>query len=151
MAIRLLERLAFGGRLRERVLLVLLGAYYRSLFRRQWTWSEEPPHFFDHRIGAYDLLVGRGSPYPQARAFHAAEMVRRGDKVLDIGCGDGFFTSRFLAARASAVDALDIEDSAIEHACRHNARPNVSYRQADAVAEPFPQSDYDVIVWDGAL
>src|SRR4051794_40155905 len=71
-ALRLLERLVFGGRLRERVLLLALGWYYSSLFRRQWTWSEEPPHFFDHRMGAFDLLVGRGKPYALARGFHAA-------------------------------------------------------------------------------
>jgi SAM-dependent methyltransferase len=150
-ALQLLERLVFGGRLRERVLLLAIGAYYRSLYRRQWAWSQEPPHFFDHRMGAFDLLVGRGNPYAMARAFHAVEVVRRGDRVLDIGCGDGFFTSRFFAPRASVVDALDIEPSAIKHALRHNARPNVSYLEADAVAEPFPRQEYDVIVWDGAL
>src|SRR4051794_24874752 len=106
-ALQLLERLVFGGRLRERVLLLALGAYYRSLYRRQWAWSQEPPHFFDHRMGAFDLLVGRGNPYALARAFHAVEVMRQGDRVLDIGCGDGFFTSRFFAPRASAVDAVD--------------------------------------------
>jgi SAM-dependent methyltransferase len=150
-ALQLLERLIFGGRLRERLLLLALGAYYRSLYRRQWAWSQDPPHFFDHRMGAFDLLVGRGNPYALARAFHAVEVVRRGDRVLDIGCGDGFFASRFFAPRASVVDAVDIEPSAIEHALRHNARANVRYLEADAVAEPFPREKYDVIVWDGAL
>jgi SAM-dependent methyltransferase len=150
-ALQLLERLAFGGRLRERVLRRALGAYYRSLFRRQWAWSEGPPHFFDHRIGMFELLAGRGNPYAYARGFHAAEVVRRGDRVLDIGCGDGFFTSTFFAPRAAVVDAVDIEPSAIAHAQQHHARPNVRFALADAVAEPFPQVEYDVVVWDGAL
>jgi SAM-dependent methyltransferase len=149
--LRLLERLAFGGRLRERALLRLLGAYYRSLYRREWAWAEEPPHFYDHRFGMFELLAGRGNPHPYTRGFHAAEMVRDGDRVLDIGCGDGFFTSTFFAFRAASVDGIDIEESAIDHAQRHYGRANVRFQRADAVAEAFPQAEYDVVVWDGAL
>ena len=71
--------------------------------------------------------------------------------VLDIGCGDGFFARRFFAPRASHVDAVDVEPSAIKHARRHNAASNVSYALLDATSDHFPRDRYDVIVLDGAL
>jgi SAM-dependent methyltransferase len=71
--------------------------------------------------------------------------------VLDIGCGDGFFTKRFLAGRAQQVDAIDIDPTAIERANYANAAPNVRYVKLDAVKDAFPAPKYDVIVWDGAL
>lgn len=142
-----------GGRLRERLLLSALGAHYASRLRREWLWTDEPPHFFGHRIGAFDLAFGsaKSGPYPWFRAFFAAEVIREGDALLDIGCGDGFFTARFLAPRCKTVDGLDIDPDAIASAVRENAAANVRYVRADAVEEPFPQERYDVIVWDGAL
>jgi SAM-dependent methyltransferase len=71
--------------------------------------------------------------------------------LLDIGCGDGFFASRFFAPRCSAVDAIDIEPSAIRHARAHNAHPRIAYSVRDAVDQPFPRERYDAVVWDGAL
>ena len=77
--------------------------------------------------------------------------MREGDRVLDIGCGDGFFDRRFFAARGATVDAIDIEPSSIEHAERRNAAPGIRYQLQDAVGEPFPGDEYDIVVWDGAL
>jgi SAM-dependent methyltransferase len=145
------EKLAFGGDRRERLLTAALSAYYRSLFRRQWQWSPEPPHFYDHRIGAQSFASGAGTPFSWYRAFFAAQLMRSEDRVLDIGCGDGFFAARFFGERAAHVDALDIEPSAIEHAKRYNAAPNVAYHELDAVEQPFPAERYDVVVWDGAI
>jgi SAM-dependent methyltransferase len=147
---RVLEPVLWGGRTREQALLWLLGKHYDSLFRRQWTLAAEAPHFFDHRIDGFALMAGE-APFPLYRGYLAAELVREGDAVLDIGCGDGYFTRRFIAPRAAHVDGIDIESSAIRHATQHNAATNVSYVLADAVNEPFPRSSYDVVVWDGAL
>lgn len=150
---RAVERVIGGGRLRERLLLTALRAHYRSRFRREWLWTDDPPHSFAHRIGAFDLAFGsaRTGPYPWFRAFFVAEVLREGDTLLDIGCGDGFFTARFFGPRCRDVDGIDVDSSAIETARRENDAPNVAYRVADAVALPFPRERYDVVVWDGAL
>ena len=142
------EIVVWGGRHRERLLLALLGQHYRSIFRRQWNLGE-PPHFYDHRHNAFALLVGSGHPFTYYRGFYAAELIRPGDMVLDIGCGDGFFTSRFFAPRAAHVDAVDIEPDAITHASHHNTGPNIAYALLDAVSDPFPSERYDVVVIDG--
>jgi SAM-dependent methyltransferase len=147
------EQVLGGGRLRERLLLGALGAHYASRLRRQWYWTVEPPHFFGHRIGAFDLAFGsaKSGPYPWFRAFLAADVIRDGDTLLDIGCGDGFFTARFFAPRCRVVDGLDVDRDAIETARRENAAPKVRYHLRDVGLEDFPESRYDVIVWDGAL
>jgi 2-polyprenyl-3-methyl-5-hydroxy-6-metoxy-1,4-benzoquinol methylase len=148
---RLRERVVWGGPRRERFMLRALGRHYRSVQYRQWVLSDEAPHFFDHRHGAYGLLAGTGHPYAFTRGYLAGELVRPGDRVLDIGCGDGFFARRFLAARGAEVDAIDVEPDAIRHADAHNRDPHVRYVLQDAVAEEFPSERYDVVVWDGAI
>jgi SAM-dependent methyltransferase len=150
-AAALVEAALWGGRRRERALIWLLGRHYDSLFRRQWVLAAEPPHFFDHRLDGF-ALVGRGAaPLPFYRAYFATELLRETDAVLDIGCGDGYFTSRFFAPHCAAVDGIDIEASAIDHANAVNPASNVRFVRADAVQAPFPRDRYDVVVWDGAI
>lgn len=150
---RLLERVLWGGPRRERLLVGLLDRYYESLFRRRWRLGAPMPHFMDLRIVFFQLGFGRRNPgpYPFSRGFFAAEVLRPGDRLLDIGCGDGFFACRFFAPRCVRIDAIDVEPSAIATAERWHAAPNIRYVLADATAEPFPEPPYDVIVWDGAL
>jgi SAM-dependent methyltransferase len=135
------------------VLAKLLGWHYRSKYRREWLWNQDAPHFFNHRIGFFDFAFGRagGGPYPYYRGFFISELLKKNDKLLDIGCGDGFFAKRFYSKRCSSVDAVDIEPDAIDAAQSMNAAPNIKYSLLDAVRQPFPSSSYDVVVWDGAL
>lgn len=152
-AARCAEALVWGGPARERILLALLSGHYRSRMRRDWKLADELPHFVDHRPGTFRLMLGDGGvgPYPYSRAFYAAEVVRDGDRLLDIGCGDGFFARRFFSPRCASIDAVDVDSQAIERARRFNRTANVRYYQRDAVTQPFPNREYDVVVWDGAL
>lgn len=150
---KLWDTLLVGGGHSERLLVKTLMRVYESKFRVQWIWSQHPPHFEDQRIDiAYfafgDAVVG---PYSFNRGFFSSEVIRPGDDLLDIGCGDGFFTRRFFAERCAQIDGIDIEPSAIEAARLHNSAPHITYRTLDAVKEPFPRPQYDVIVWDGAI
>lgn len=149
-----MEGLLYGGTLREKLLTSLLGGHYASRFRRDWVWlCRGAPHFFNHRIGAFNFGFGKTfvAHFSFYRGFFVSELIREGDRLLDVGCGDGFFTKRFFAFKCSHVDALDVERDAIEAAMRYNAAANIRYWQRDAVSEPFPQEGYDVIVWDGAI
>jgi SAM-dependent methyltransferase len=148
---RVLERGLFGGERRRAVLMRALVAHDRSLLRRQWQLADEMPHFYDHRVGSQLFSAGEEPGFGMFRGFLAAQVMRPGDVVLDIGCGDGFFASRLFAPRVAHVDSIDIEPSAIAHASQYNAAANLSYHLLDAVASPFPRPTYDVIVWDGAI
>ena len=147
------ESALWGGFRRESALVKLLNRYYFSLYRRQWELSTEEPHFFSQRIGFFKFAFAENGfgPYSFYRGFFGSEVVQPNDQLLDIGCGDGFFTKRFLSIRCKRVDAVDIEPSAIESAKLYNSAPNITYYLLDAVKEPFPSDKYDVIAWDGAL
>jgi 2-polyprenyl-3-methyl-5-hydroxy-6-metoxy-1,4-benzoquinol methylase len=147
------ESALWGGAGRESALIKLLDRYYYSLYRRQWELSDEEPHFFSQRIGFFKFAFGDDGigPYAFYRGFFGSEVIQPDDQLLDIGCGDGFFTKRFLSTRCAKVDAVDIEPSAIESAQLYNDAPNIRYQLLDAVNQPFPSEKYDVIVWDGAI
>ena len=151
----LVETLAFGGRWREAVLLGILGSYYRSRLRRHWVWQcGGEAHFSDHRASGFEFVFSADpgfSGYGLYRGFLAAELIRDGDSVLDIGCGDGFLTRRFCALRAASVDAIDIEPTAIAMASVRQNGSNIRYQCLDATKQSFPRERYDVIVWDGAI
>jgi SAM-dependent methyltransferase len=150
---RLRESFLGGSKRRESVLLRSLGSYYAHKYRRDWQLGEEEPHFFSQRIGFFEFAFGQGGhgAYSFFRGFFASEVLRYNDRLLDIGCGDGFFTKRFFGERCAHIDALDIEPSAIAAAKIDNSAPNITYHLLDAVNQRFPQEKYDVIVWDGAL
>lgn len=150
---RFIEAVVFGGRIREAILVRLLGAFYRSSFRRDWVlYSDVPPHFSNSRANAFAFIYGSSrSPYPLFRGFLACEVIQNGDRLLDIGCGDGFFSAAFFAENCQRIDAVDVEMSAIDAARRLNPHPKVVFHRLDAVRDAFPSASYDVIVWDGAI
>ena len=146
-------RLCGSGSRREQLMIKLLNYHFRAKHRLLWELSSEAPHFYDQRSTVFALAFDPSAPSSHTldRAAAARDVIADGDKVLDIGCGDGFFTRRFYCDRASHIDAIDVEQSAIEHARRLHADPKIAYRKIDAVTEAFPQSHYDVVVWNGAL
>lgn len=148
-----LHRIIFGE---ARYLDFLIYAIKKSFdlkFLREWVNTSSLPHFYDQRHNVIDLAFGNAQlgPFPFYRGFYTSEVIKEGDRVLDIGCGDGFFTMRFYAPKAKKVDAIDIEPSAIEMAKDTNQNSKIQYILKDAVKEDFPSPEYDVIVFDGAI
>jgi len=148
------ERLIFSRPL-ECLLATLLRLHLKSQWRRDWVYAgDEESHFYKHRLSAFALAYDRDSGYKAdglVRGFFSSEVIREGDFVLDIGCGDGFFSTRFFAQRAKKVIAVDIEPSAIEYAKRNYANSRIEFVLLDAVHGEFPPGPFDVIVWDGAI
>lgn len=137
----------------ERVMTRLLERRMTKRVQREWIDATAPPHHSFNNYGAFRLamLPQTVGAFPFLRGFLSMMAVSEGDKVLDISCGDGFFSKRFFSTRASHVDAFDVETYAIEMANRYNADPKVSYTVRDAITDPFPSADYDVIIWDGGI
>jgi len=146
-------RLAGRGVRREKILVGLLERHFQIRHRLEWELSQESPHFYDFRSGVFSLGFGDAPPSSHTldRAAMARDTFAAGDRVLDIGCGDGFFTRRFYSDRAGHIDAIDVEDSAIDHARRYHGHPKINYAKCDAVADAFPATSYDAVIWNGAL
>ena len=146
-------RLAGRGVGREKLLVGLLERNFNVRHRLDWELSKEAPHFYDFRKGVFDLGFSDAPPSSCTldRAAMARDSFADGDRVLDIGFGDGFFTRRFYSDRASRIDAIDVEDSAVAHAMRYHAHPKITYVKCNAVTESFPADVYDAVIWNGAI
>lgn len=70
---------------------------------------------------------------------------RRGEYILDVACGDGYY-SRKMAASGARVAAIDLEPSRIRNARTYHNVPGVDYWLADAEALPFPDRTFDKVV-----
>lgn len=119
--------------------------YYKQLFQSVYRGGKQAPAWFDHRIDLYyhwphNLFWLERGILPRKHMFV-------GCSVLDLFCGDGFYSRHFYATIADHIDAVDKDPSAIAHAKRYHSHRKVHYRQLDAVQQDFPRPRYDVIVW----
>ena len=61
--------------------------------------------------------------------------------VLDLGCGDGFFTREIASQGAKKVIAIDNSEKQIELAMQENKHLNIEYRLADIFQDSLPIVD----------
>jgi ubiquinone/menaquinone biosynthesis C-methylase UbiE len=124
-------------------------SYYRWDTFRRWS-AADTPEWFDHRADLYRFSELRRS-YWAERGVYARELMHDGCRVLDLCCGDGFYTFHFYSEVASHIDACDWDPGAIAHASKVHRHPNVTYSQRNIIADPLPGAGYDVVVWDAAI
>lgn len=117
-------------------------AHYFRLTDREW---------FDHRINLHRWTSSPGELAWVERGIYARELMRPGDRVLDVCCGDGFYPHHFFASTPATVDAVDKDPAAISHARRHFRHPQVTYHVMDVVRDPLPPGPFAVVTWDAAI
>jgi SAM-dependent methyltransferase len=81
------------------------------------------------------------------RAIVARVPLARSDRVLDVGCGDGYFT-QILAERSGQVTGLDNSEAYLKVALADRRARNKSFISGDARALPFADGTFDV-AWSG--
>jgi len=86
----------------------------------------------------------------------SAADLRQGQRVLEVGCGPGYFTipAAEIVGPEGHVDALDINPAAVEHVRRKAQRlgaKNVDVMLADAGATSLPGSSVDVAFLFGVI
>lgn len=74
----------------------------------------------------------------------------RNARVLDLGCGSGRWT-RYLAARAAFVEAVDPSAAVLVASANTRDLPNVRVIHAGVSSLPFPPASFDVVVSVGVL
>ena len=92
---------------------------------------------------AYEQLMGRWSK-ELARPFIEFAGIAGGERILDVGCGNGSLT--FALAETSAlreIVAIDYSPLFVESATRRNRDPRIKIRQADACDLPFEDGEFD--------
>jgi SAM-dependent methyltransferase len=73
-----------------------------------------------------------------------------GTKVLEVGCGTGYFT-RELVKTGADITAIDISPDLIEKARRENDATNVRFVVENAYAMSFPDGTFDTVIGSSVL
>ena len=76
--------------------------------------------------------------------------VAAGQRVLDVGCGNGYLAWRIAADADAKVVGVDIVDSNVEKAKKLHAHPRAQFRVGDILRE-IPDGHFDVIVMSNVL
>ena len=81
--------------------------------------------------------------------WQARRGIRNGDRVLDVGCGTGYFV-RMLAEQVGSqgsVVGVDAAPEMVAHAAsRSRLAANVTFEVGSAGALSFPDASFDVVV-----
>ena len=96
---------------------------------------------FDVPAEAYQRYMGRYST-PLAGQFVEITGVRRGDRVLDVGCGPGVLTAP-LVELCGAENVAAVDPSAPFVAAARHSFPGVDVREASAEGLPFDDDAFD--------
>jgi ubiquinone/menaquinone biosynthesis C-methylase UbiE len=96
---------------------------------------------FDVSADAYLRFMGRYSE-PLAPIFADLTGVRRGHRVLDVGCGPGALTAE-LERRVGAAAVSAVEPSPSFAAAVRDRLPGVDVRASPAEQLPFPDGTFD--------
>lgn len=73
-----------------------------------------------------------------------------GDRVLDVGCGDGFLSAK-LAEAGCQVVALDADAGVLERAKQRWPEHRIDWLHADLMTAELPLGSFDVVLSNAAL
>lgn len=93
-----------------------------------------------HSIGAYTIFV------MHAASYGYVESICKGKKVLDLGCGSGYGTTR-ISHVATEAHGVDVSSAAIDYATEKYRKDNLHFRTIEPGC-PLPYSDgsFDVVL-----
>ncbi len=133
----------------EEALLSVLEGFYRK--KRRLAGLKES-HSFDQRIAFFEWGFGKGGTGCGSfiKGYSVVDILRLEDVVLDLGCGDGFLTSRFYAPFCKSIDAVDLDESALETAKTHQRWENIEFIKLDFINQEFPRVHYDAVIFNSA-
>lgn len=83
-------------------------------------------------------------------AEYVIRHLRKTDRTVDVGCGNGATTVRY-AEHVEHVIGADFSAPSIERARELHAAPNVDYRVADVTDLDLPDAEFDVVITERCL
>jgi len=88
----------------------------------------QQPNYFHYRDWLYRPFI---------RALIKVAGLKRGGRVLDVGCGQGFFTSLFADEGMDSLGA-DLSSEGVAQARVHHGKSGAKYEVGDALRLPYP-------------
>ena len=128
-------------------LVILKQARFVGYAYTKW-WGRFGLVWFDHR---FDWLLGPEYWVWNERGVYGGKLIRQGDKVLDICCGDGIYAGLYYSRFAGVVHAIDRDQAALNLARKRYSRRNVKFLKVDVTKEDFPLEKYDAIFMFAAI
>ena len=125
---------------------VIINTFFaRSYVNGAFLWSETGyPGIMDRYQEAWESLYsGQSRPW-RGVADIAWMSVSAGDRVLDLGCGNGK-TSAALIERGADVTGIDFSPSAVE-SCKRIFGEKGTFLEADVRSLPFADGSFDIVV-----
>jgi len=111
-------------------------------------------HNFSYKLATKISLKVENGIHPKHRLmnYHKffVDNIKIGDKVLDVGCGNGALAYD-LSKKAKTVVAIDLNTENIKKAKQKYNSSNIEYIIGDAVNYNFNPQDFDVIVLSNVL
>ena len=83
--------------------------------------------------------------YEHVHRYVFARQWVEGLRVLDAACGEGY-GSALLAEKAASVCGVDVSAEAIAHASERYRAPGLRFTEADCLALPFDDGEFDCVV-----
>lgn len=115
-------------------------------------WSKQPPpEWYNHLFDLYWQFYSNQNSHWIERGIYSNNAINLNSKVLELCCGDGFFSHHFYSTKASSVLAIDFDESAIKHAKKnygHNKK--IKYELGD-IRKDIPDDTFDNVIWDAAI
>jgi ubiquinone/menaquinone biosynthesis C-methylase UbiE len=71
--------------------------------------------------------------------------------ILEIGCGNGWFSNKIATSLDAKVTGIDINSGELQQAARVFHSSNLSFAFGDPYFNQFPANDFDCILFDGAI
>jgi ubiquinone/menaquinone biosynthesis C-methylase UbiE len=122
---------------------------------------DDPVSIYDRFTNLYDLMF-RVNGYGRSLERYLRENplpLAAGARVLDAGCGTGLLTLAFLRVHERPVEvaSIDLSMRSLQTArkavqkLRPGPRRRVSFAQSDALALPFADETFDLVLTSGVL
>jgi len=127
-------------------IILKIAKFIAFIYARFWGMFGIP--WFDHR---FDWLRGPEYWVWNERGIYGSRVIRPGDKVLDVCCGDGIYSGLYYSIFAGLVHGIDRNELAIAAANKRYSKENVKFFKKDILKEDFPMENYDVIFMFAAL
>jgi SAM-dependent methyltransferase len=106
--------------------------------------------FTDHFINQFSNMSAlKRTWWIEGPAF-VGLAIRPGARILELGCGTGYYTEVFFSPFAADIVAIDIDRRAIETARRLHQAKNIRYEVMDFRKE-LPDGRFDLVVWSPTI
>jgi len=106
--------------------------------------------YTDHFLNQFFLMSAlKRTWFVEGPAFCGLS-IEPDSRMLELGCGTGYYTDIFFSPFASEIVAIDIDPRAIETARRMHQAKNIRYEVMD-FRKTLPEGRFDIVVWSPTI